>query len=188
MEDLVRIARKTVEKYFKTFKLEIKSIDKYKEKKGAFVTIHTYPEHQLRGCIGYVEPVYPLYETVQRAVIDAAFHDYRFPPLKPEELNKVIFEVSVLSLPELITGNPKERIEKIENGKDGLILNYKSNSGLFLPQVWEQLPDKTEFLEALCHKAGVTPDVIYDKNAKLYKFNVQAFIESKPKGKIVKIY
>jgi AmmeMemoRadiSam system protein A len=187
MEELVKLARKAVEEFFRTGKIKIKSSDKFKEPKGVFVTIYSYPDHELRGCIGFIESAYPLYEAVQRAAVEAAFNDFRFSPLVKEELNEVVFEVSVLSSPKLLNCSPGERIEKIENGKDGLIIECRSKRGLLLPQVWEEIPEKTEFLEALCWKAGLTPDAIYDKNTKLYKFNAEAYKELKPKGKIVKI-
>jgi AmmeMemoRadiSam system protein A len=123
---------------------------------------------------------------VHKAAIEEAFHDGRFSPLRENELNKIVFEVSILDLPKEIEGLPDKKIDKIKKG-DGLILECGIRKGLFLPQVWEQLPDKKEFLEALCWKAGLTPDYILDKDIKLYKFSVKAYKESKPKGTVIKI-
>ncbi len=187
MEELVTLARNTVEKFFKTGNLKIKSNKKFKEKRGVFVTISSYPDNELRGCIGFPYPEYWLYEAVQKASVEAAFNDPRFSPLTEDELDKIVFEVSVLSLPEKLNGTPDKRIEKIEKDKDGLIIEYGLRKGLFLPQVWEEIPDKKQFLEALCWKAGLTPDYIFDKNTNLYKFNVKAFKEVEPKGKIIEI-
>lgn len=184
MKELVTLARKTVEEFFKTGKLKIVSMDKFQEKRGIFVTIDTYPENKLRGCIGFSYPEYPLSESVQKSAVEAAFHDNRFLPLQKEELDKIVFEVSVLSLPEEI---PSKNLEKIESGKDGIILEYGSRKGLFLPQVWEEIPDKKEFLEALCYKAGLTLDMWLDKDTKLHKFQVKAFKEMKPKGKVIEV-
>lgn len=186
MKELVSLARKTVEEFFETGQLKIIPNKKFKEKRGVFVTIDTYPENELRGCIGFSDPIYSLNEAVQRAVIEASFHDSRFLPLEKEELDKIIFEISVLSVPEEIEEIPEKRIEKIRKG-DGLILECGIRKGLFLPQVWEQLPYKKQFLEQLCWKAGLTPDYIIDKNTKLYKFNVKVFKETKPKGKIIEV-
>ncbi len=185
MKDLVLLARKTLEDFFKLGGLKIKENKRFQDKRGVFVTIHSYPDNELRGCVGFPYPEYSLFEAVQRVALQAALHDDRFSPLTEDELDKVVFEVSILSLPEILDGIKQE--EKIKNGKDGLILEHGLRKGLFLPQVWEQIPDKKEFLEALCWKAGLTPDYIIDKNTKLYKFNAKAFKESKPKGKIIEI-
>jgi len=81
---LVKLARGSVEKFFEKGKFEIQKFDQdfLKEKRGVFVTIETYPENELRGCIGFPLPVYPLFEAVQKAAISSAFEDYRFEPLK----------------------------------------------------------------------------------------------------------
>ena len=188
MKELVSIARKTLESFFKNGGLRIKQDKRFQDKRGVFVTIHSYPDNELRGCIGFPNPEYPLFEAVQRAAVEAAFNDNRFSPLTESELNDVVFEVSVLTLPERIYGlNIEEKINKIEKYKDGLILENGLRRGLFLPQVWEDIQDKKRFLEALCWKAALTPDYIQDKNTNLYKFQVKAFKEVKPRGEIVEI-
>jgi AmmeMemoRadiSam system protein A len=186
MEQLVKLARKTIEGFFKTKKLVIIQNNKFKEKRGVFVTIDTYPENELRGCVGFSDPIYSVNEAVQRAAVEAAFHDGRFLPLKKEELANIVFEVSLLSLSEEIKETPEKIMGKIKEG-DGLIIECGMRKGLFLPQVWEQIPDKKQFLEQLCWKAGLTPDYILDKSTKLYKFNVKAFKETKPKGKVIEV-
>ena len=188
MKELVSIARKTLEDFFKNGGLKIKQDKRFQDKRGVFVTIHSYPDNELRGCIGFPNPEYPLFEAVQRAVVEAAFNDNRFSPLTEAELNKVVFEVSVLTLPEKIDGlSIEEKVNKIEKYKDGVIMENGLRKGLFLPQVWDDIQDKKRFLEALCWKASLTPDYIHDKNTKLYKFQVKAFKELKPRGEIVKI-
>jgi len=187
-KELVRLARKTVEDYFKKKKLEIKET-KFKEKRGVFVTIHTYPEHKLRGCIGYPTPVLPLGEALQKAAFSAAFQDPRFYPLKESELNEIIFEVSVLTEPELIrVKDPKEYLEKIKIGKDGLMIEYGHHSGLLLPQVPLEFKPKWNvqtFLEQTCLKAGLLPDMWLDDRVKIYKFQAQVFSEKRPKREII---
>jgi AmmeMemoRadiSam system protein A len=187
MKELVKIARKTLENFFDTGKFQIKKYDKFKEKKGVFVTIHSFPENELRGCIGLPQPEYSLFEAVQIATMEAAFSDPRFPHLKKDELNKIIIEISVLTLPKIIEGKPDGYLDKIKNGKDGLILEHGLNKGLLLPQVWEEIPDKKEFLEMLCWKASLTPDYWFDENTKLYKFQVKIFREKEPNGEIEEI-
>lgn len=183
--ELIKLARKTVEEYLRDGKLKIRDTQ-FKEKRGVFVSIHTFPDHGLRGCIGYPYPILRLDEAVQRASISAAFKDMRFSPLMGNELRKIVFEVSVLTQPKIISVNkPEEYIEKIDNKKDGLIIEHGSYSGLLLPQVWKQIPDKEEFLTTLCWKAGLTPDYWKDKNTKIYRFRVQAFAEKEPNGEVI---
>jgi len=186
-ELLVKLARKAVESYFSNESLKPPSEKWLEEKRGVFVTINTYPSDELRGCIGFPLPIYPLKKAVVEAAISAAFSDPRFPPLKKEELQSVVFEVSVLSVPkEIKFKDEKELLNKIEPHKDGLILELGQYKGLFLPQVWEQIPDKVSFLSHLCLKAGIYDvDCWKKKNIKIYKFRAQIFKEEKPNGKII---
>jgi uncharacterized protein (TIGR00296 family) len=188
---LVKLARETVERKFRLGKFYVKRVDeKFEEKRGVFVTIETFPEKELRGCIGFISPIYPLYEAVQRASYASAFEDFRFLPLKEEELKRVTFKVSILTKPELVkVKNAEEYKKKIELGKDGLILVYGNNQGVFLPEVpIEAGWNIEEYLENLCFKAGLTPDVIYEKDAKIFKFQTQVFGEKEPEGEVVELY
>ncbi len=186
---LIKLARFSVEKYFQRGEFVKEKIKKKKfnEKRGVFVTIETFPEKNLRGCIGFPHPVLPLYEAIQRAAASSAFEDPRFPPIEKDELSKIIFEISVLTEPELIkTKNSKEYPKKIKISKDGLIIQSGPFSGLLLPQVpVEYKWTAQEFLENLCLKAGLTPDYIHDKSTKIWKFQAQIFSEEKPGGKVV---
>ena len=185
--ELVKLARKTVEHYFVKKEIILKKT-KFKEKRGVFVSIHTYPDHELRGCIGYSHPVFSLGDAVQKASLCAAFEDPRFSPLTSEELKKVIFEVSVLTLPKIIkVKDTKEYPKKIEIGKDGLIIDYGLfNKGLLLPQVaTEYCWDCETFLQHLCMKAGLTIDTWLDSKTKIFKFQTQIFRERKPNGEII---
>jgi hypothetical protein len=186
--ELVKLARQTVEDYFRRRRLIIKET-KFKQKRGVFVSIHTFPEHELRGCIGYPYPTLPLGEALQRASFSAAFQDTRFSPLTETELKEVVFEVSVLTEPELIVvKNPKEYPEKIKVGKDGLIVEYGLHKGLLLPQVplqFEPKWDAETFLEHTCIKSGLLPDMWLDPKTKIYKFQAQIFKEKSPSGEII---
>jgi hypothetical protein len=187
-KSLIKLARNTLEKYFNgKFVLEKTEKKKLNENRGVFVTIETFPEKNLRGCIGFPLPTLPLFEAVQRAAISSASEDPRFPPIEKEELKKIVFEISVLTKPELIqVKNSKEYSKKIEIGKDGLIIQNGPFSGLLLPQVpveWNW--NAEEFLENLCLKACLTPDYIHDKNTKIWKFQAQIFSEEEPYGKII---
>jgi len=188
-EKLVKIARKTVEDYLTSKRFVLKEFDEFRYKRGVFVSIHTFPDHKLRGCIGYPTPEYFLYEALQRAAIESAFRDPRFFPLKRDELKSVVFEVSVLTQPKLIkVKNPKEYLKKIEIGKDGLIIEHGLFKGLLLPQVPVQFEppwDVQTFLEHLCMKAGLMTDMWLDEMTRIYKFQAQIFAEKEPNGRVI---
>jgi uncharacterized protein (TIGR00296 family) len=185
---LVKLARQTVEDYLKNKKLVLKKIG-YNQKSGVFVSIHTYPDHGLRGCIGYPYPVITLNEALQRASLSAAFEDPRFPALTEDEMDDVIFEISVLTEPELVVvKNSKEYFKKIEIGKDGLIAEHGVYKGLLLPQVPLQFKPNWNvetFLEQTCMKCGLLPDMWLDPKTKIYKFQAQIFKEKTPRGEII---
>jgi len=126
----------------------------------------------LRGCVGTVEPALTLADAVRYGAYSAAFRDGRFRALEKEELPKVQIEVSVLSaLRPAKAAELKARVTGAVVIKDG-------KSGLFLPQVWEQLPAKEDFLGELCsQKAGLSRDCWKDPAVKLYSFTVDAFSE-----------
>lgn len=157
------------------------------EKFGLFVTLHTFPEKELRGCIGFIEPRFALKDGIVRAALSAAFGDPRFPPLESPELEKIVIESSVLSKPEKINAKTREKIlGEIKQKIDGLILEKGGSSGLFLPQVWDELPSKEEFLENLCYKAGLSdPEAWHRAGTELYRFRVQAFEEKAPDGAVI---
>jgi len=185
----VQLARKAVENF--TSGKESPKTDKlpkvFQENRGAFVTLHTYPGRELRGCIGYPEPVYPLH----KAITDCAIHtceDPRFKPVQKPELPKIIVEVSILTKPELIECIPREYPKNVKIGKDGLIIRKGWNSGLLLPQVaTDHKFSAKEFLEHTCMKAGLSPDSWLDQNCKIFKFQAEIFGEKSPGGKIEKV-
>jgi len=169
---LIKLARNAIE----TKRIATTDI---KEKRGVFVTLYTFPEKTLRGCIGFAEPIFSLGEGIQRAAISAAYSDPRFKPLNENEFDKVIIEASILSLPEETT------LEEIKNG-DGVILKYENASSLFLPQVWDEISNKNEFLSHLCLKAGLSPNCWRDKKVRFYKFYVTAYKEIAPNSEDIK--
>jgi uncharacterized protein (TIGR00296 family) len=182
----VVFARNTIEKFVKNSKITIDDLDGvFTEKQGAFVTIHTYPEHDLRGCIGIPLPIMPLKQAILQAA-QSATQDPRFPPLDKDELNHIIIEVTILTKPTLINvTKPQDYLKEIEIGRDGLIVGQGFFKGLLLPQVpVEQDWDKEEFLSHTCMKAGLLPDAWFDKATKISKFSGQIFTEIKPKGEI----
>lgn len=190
MEDLVRKAREVVTKILNNQKIEISEEfkRKYSEKRGVFTTILTYPEKELRGCMGYPYPIYPLWKALILSAKAAAFEDPRFPPLTIEELDKVIFEVTVLTEPKRVEYNSyKELLDKIEIGKHGLIVKYGPFQGLLLPQVpLEYGWDVSEFISQTCLKAGLPPNFWIENKVEIYTFEGEIYVEEKPKGKIIK--
>ncbi len=193
-ELLVKLARQTVELGLKENEIPEPPEDtpeKLYEKCGVFVTINTLvgKEKLLRGCIGYPYPTTPLIEAVIDSAVNAAIKDPRFKPMEEEELEKVVFEVSVLTPPELVkTDNPKEYVQNIKVGEDGLIIESGYHKGLLLPQVpieWEW--DEKEFLCQCCMKAGLPPDSWLNKKTKLYKFKAIIFEEETPNGAIKRL-
>ncbi|MDQ3836117.1 MAG: TIGR00296 family protein [Thermoproteota archaeon] len=188
---LVRLARIAVEKYLDE-SIVIKPEYNSSEKAGIFVTLNyltSSKKEYLRGCIGFPLPEKVIYQGVIEAAIAAATEDPRFPPLDIQELENIIFEVSILSHPQGISAkNPAEYRKEIEIGKDGLLLRWRFGSGLLLPQVPLELHwDVDEYLANICYKAGAPPDVWLDPNTKLYKFQAQVFKEVVPRGEIVRV-
>ncbi len=187
---LVTQARKYLESYLcgKDYKMH-EGFAWLEKKCGLFVTLHTYPANDLRGCIGFTEPIYSLRKAITEAASSAAVHDPRFPRVTRDEVDHLIIEISVLTAPVLIPhASPKELLEKITPKKDGLVLKNGADQGLFLPQVWEQLPEKIEFMENLCYKAGIfEKDAWQYKDTGIYKFQVQIFKEDAPGGRISEI-
>ncbi|MFH0962267.1 MAG: TIGR00296 family protein [archaeon] len=160
------------------------------EKLGCFVTLSTYPGKALRGCVGFTEPIFPLKDALLEAAFSAAFRDSRFPPLGEGELPKTLFEVSVLTKPKRIFAKDvKKLISSVEIGTDGLIVRYRSFSGLLLPQVPVELGwNVPEFISQTCQKAGLPPDIWVTNFSSLTfsKFQSEIFSEDKPEGKIVR--
>ncbi|RPI53238.1 MAG: AmmeMemoRadiSam system protein A, partial [Deltaproteobacteria bacterium] len=151
-----------------------------KEDRGCFVTLHKYG--QLRGCIGTIEPVCSLAECVGENAQNAAFKDPRFPRLSAEELSEIDIEVSVLSVPERLDfkdGNDLKR--QLRPNVHGVILSRGMHRSTFLPQVWEQLPDKELFLEQLCLKGGMPSTAWEDPSTNVEVYQAEVFGEKDSK-------
>ncbi len=186
-EFAVRTARKVVESYLERKTMpKIDFPEKFNRKGGVFTTISTYPDHNLRGCIGYPEPIMKLSEALIKSALAAAFEDPRFPPLRKDEIENVVFEVSLLTPPEEIkVKKRKDLLNEVVVGKHGLIAERGFYRGLLLPQVpveWNW--DVQEFLEQTCWKAGLPMDCWLDENTKIYRFTAEIFEEEKPGGRI----
>lgn len=178
MEDfIVKLAKQAIENHVRGKQLIIpKNYPKeLNEKKGVFVTIYKKSTKQLRGCIGIPYPEIPLIEALINASVSVC-SDPRFEPLRPEELEDMFIEVSVLTNPEPLKTRKFEK--EIEIGKHGLIIRKGLQGGLFLPKVpVEQNWNIEEYLENLCYKAGLTGDTWLDPDAKIFKFEAEVFEE-----------
>ena len=185
---LVKTARNIVKEFLKTStkpELEKKIQDKFHFNSGIFVTLNDF--NGLRGCIGYPLPDRKMYEVLIDASIAAATEDPRFPSINIEELDSIIFELTILTPPEKITVNkPEEYLSKIKVGRDGLIVRNGFNSGLLLPQVpIEYNWTEKEFLEHTCEKAGLPRDYWRDSSTEVQKFEGIIFKEEIPNGEII---
>ncbi len=185
-ENATKMARRAIEEYI-DIKLIVKNSygGKFVEKRGVFTTLTT-SSGKLRGCIGFPEPVFPLGEAVIKSAISAASSDPRFPPVTKEEMDDMTVEVSMLSKPvALAVKNRKDLPSMIAVGRDGLIAERDSFSGLLLPQVAvEEKMDQKAFLKAVCWKAGMEPDCWKDDDTSISTFNAEVFYEVEPRGSV----
>ena len=150
--------------------IDYKAYPVLKEKRGAFVTLKE--NEKLRGCIGYIIAIGPLFEIVVESAKAAAFNDPRFNKLSRDELDKVKIEISVLSPFE-----PIKSYDEIEIGKHGLLLD-EGGRAVLLPQVaTENNFTREQFLTALCHKAGLYGDYWKERMLKIKVFSAEVFSE-----------
>jgi AmmeMemoRadiSam system protein A len=141
----------------------------YNQSAGVFVSLHK--DGELRGCIGYIEPVSTIWDAVRDNAIAAATRDHRFDHVVPEELAQIKIEISIL------TPNKLCPIDEIETGKHGVVLQQGGRKATYLPQVWNELPDRETFFSTLCEKAGLPADCWHDSKTKFYKYEAIIFSE-----------
>jgi len=186
---LVKTARKAVTEFLSNgnrIKLESDLEEKFSFNSGVFVTLNN-PDG-LRGCIGFPIPEKKLSYAIIEGAIAAATEDPRFPSVKTNELNDIIFEVTVLTPPvEIDVSDPTEYLEKIIVGRDGLIIRHSFSSGLLLPQVPVEYGwNVEEFLQHTCEKAGLARDTWKNEGVKIERFEGIIFKEEAPNGAIVR--
>ncbi|MCL2032843.1 MAG: TIGR00296 family protein [Methanomassiliicoccaceae archaeon] len=183
----VRAARRYAEAETRKGAAEVSLPEGFSEKKGVFVTISEYPSGDLRGCIGYPEPVFPLKDAL-RLSAQAACHDPRFEDLTFDETKECTFEVTILTVPQKVQyGAPEELLSKIVVGRDGLILSHRGRRGLLLPQVPSEFGwGAEEFLKHLSMKAGLSPNAWKEPGAVIESFCGEIFAETSPNGEVVR--
>lgn len=169
---LLKIARKSVEtavREGKSYECSTSGLDALAQERGAFVTLTKHG--QLRGCIGFVSPLKPLYLAVRDVARMAALRDTRFRPVTASELGDLQYEISVLS--------PLRRVRDIQEirvGQHGLLIHKSDHEGLLLPQVASDLHwDRSTFVEQTCYKAGLPPRAWQDADADLFRFTALVF-------------
>ena len=190
----MRLARRAVEEYLEKGKIIGVPEDvspRLTERCGVFVTLNGVKMggKELRGCIGLPYPTTPLAKAVIESAIDSATQDPRFHPVSLGELDHIVFEVSVLTPPQLIeVGKTSEYPSKVRVGEDGLIVERGFYKGLLLPQVpveWSW--DAEEFLSQCCTKAGLPPDSWLVRGTKMYRFQAIIFHEVSPRGEVERV-
>jgi len=148
----------------------------FSEKRGTFVTLTI--NGSLRGCIGHIIPQETLLEGIKENAVNAAFKDPRFNPLSKKDWGNVKIEISILTDPKpLEYSDADDLLKKIRTNVDGVIIKKGYYQATFLPQVWEQLPDKKEFFTHLCLKAGMDGNEWKKGKLEVYTYQVQAFEE-----------
>ncbi len=169
---------------------------KFSDKYGAFVTLNkaNYEGNPLRGCIGYIEATYSLYDAIHKVSVSSATEDPRFPSVTLDEMDEIIIELSILTPPKVIEVNdPNEYLEKIVIGRDGLIAQQGEwRRGLLLPQVpvdQDRNWDVKTFLDHTCLKTGLPMNAWQDiERVKISSFQAILFEETEPRGKVVRKY
>ena len=196
-ELLIKFARQNIISYLKNnVRMPIPEDlkQKFGDKYGACVTLNRFnvSGNPLRGCIGYIEPKYPLYEVIHNVSVSSATEDPRFPTVSIREMDNIIIELSILTPPKLIQiDNPNEYLQKIVIGRDGLIAEKGMRRGLLLPQVpveHDRNWSVEEFLNHTCQKAWLPSDSWKEKSTKIYSFQAILFEETEPGGEVVRKY
>ena len=187
---LIRLARRAIEAELRNRETvePLDASEKLRRPCGVFMTLNKVEgtAHRLRGCIGFPYPEKPLAEAVVDAAVSAAFRDPRFSPVSPGEMDSIAVEVSILTPPEPVRVDRPDRYpDRIEVGRDGLIVSRGRNRGLLLPQVpveWGW--DAEEFLTQCCLKAWLPPDAWLTPGTEIEKFQAIIFAEEAPRGAV----
>lgn len=147
------------------------------EAKACFVTLTKHGS--LRGCVGNLMPHASLYQTIIENVRRAALSDPRFPPVQANELPELKIEISLLNEARpLRYASPEQLLALLHPNQDGVLLRIGARLAMFLPQVWQQIPDKEQFLARLAQKAGCPPAAWRAEDASVSVYSVESFGEN----------
>jgi AmmeMemoRadiSam system protein A len=178
--ELLRIARQAINSVVtgkSPYMLDLDTMPRALQDEGAtFVTLTI--SGQLRGCIGAIDAYQPLALDVQEHAAAAATEDYRFRPVTPSELPLIEIEISRLTpRHELNYDDPQQLLDKLRPGIDGVVIRDGMRRATFLPQVWEKVPQKEDFLDHLCIKMGARPNLWRAKHLEVFTYQVEEFRE-----------
>jgi len=169
---LLKIARCSIKKkHFPPSEIPVE----LKKKAGVFVTLTLH--QKLKGCIGHIEPIMPIYKGVKKCAYSAAYQDPRFFPVQKQQIKSLKIEISILTKPKRLDYSSAEELLKQLNHNLGVIIKKGTHSSTFLPQVWKKLPDKTDFMNQLSLKAGLNPDAWKNNDLQLYVYKIENFRE-----------
>jgi len=177
---LLNLARLSIERSTAGSPLPEINLESYPERLRAdgasFVTLTE--RGQLRGCIGALEAYQPLVQDVCEHAQAAALEDYRFPPVRKEEVSLLKIEISVLTKPQPLNyKEASELVTRLRPGVDGVILRDGMRRATFLPQVWEKIPLPENFLSQLCMKMGASAGLWRQKKLDVMTYQVVEFHE-----------
>lgn len=186
---MVRLARKAIAYFLETGeKLVVGDggVYQYAPTRGVLIEPHACfvtltKNFELRGCVGHLEATQPLYVDIIDNAIAAAVEDDRFFPVTKEELAEIQIEISVLTKPEPVDWPiGAQNIVPLQVGVDGVIIEKDGHTATYLPQVWDEILDKHDFMSSLCLKAGLEPDAWQKPGVKVFKFKVEIVTEETP--------
>ena len=181
-KNLLILAQSTLESYVKFQKkptleiLGIASTPSFQEPRGVFVTLYLRTSHgakNLRGCIGTLQPLQPLFQAVIENTINACSRDSRFIKVREEELSNIFLEINVLTVPCVVASYRDIRL-----GVDGIILSCQGRQAVFLPSVameWNWTLEET--LSHLAQKAGLSAAAWKELGARFKVFQSEVFSE-----------
>lgn len=168
---IVNLCKKAISSNFNKEKFYTDHSSVFDEFGACFVTLKK--NDKLRGCIGSIIAHRPLIVDLVHHAADAAFNDYRFPPLQEDELDNLKISISLLSEPKPIAFKDEEDLlNKIVPYQDGIIIKDKNYQAVYLPSVWEELPNKKAFLNSLKVKAGLPYDY-FSNTFEAYRFETK---------------
>lgn len=178
---LLKLAREGLIAVVKNLELPVLDLDslpsRLREPGASFVTLKRRGE--LRGCIGTLTDELPLAEDVRAHAVAAATRDYRFSPIREEEITDIEIEISVLSTPQPLKYQHGDDLPNmLRQGIDGVILIHESRRATFLPQVWSKVPDAKLFLDMLCEKALLPRETWRTDHPHILTYQVECFDES----------
>jgi len=176
---LLNLSRRAIEYYFDTHQIlhpDLSDIPyEICEKKGVFITL--YYKNQIRGRTGYIDPIKDLWEAVIENSVNVAFFNHKFKALDREELDDITIEISIISpIKKIIYNTPEELLKRIEKGK-GILIKKGMHSASFLPDAWDYVDSKADFLDNLCLKSKLKANTWELEKLEIYSFDTETFGE-----------